>query len=321
MTHDAIAGIDEAGYGPKLGPMVVTAARFTGCSGPLTGLLAPAAGPAPVGAGDLRLRVDDSKAVYRGGAGFTDLEKSVLAFWYASAGRLPADLGEMLAGAGLPDPGFESCPWYGPAPLSQPLPIVMTPEMVRSSGLLLVRTMEEAGIAFQGFLTRVVSEPRFNRGVAATDNKAGFLAGLVMDLVAGCLESAPAGRIGVRVDKLGGRNSYGTMLAERFPSAGTQVIEEGRAISRYRLDREGGGADVRFVRGGDRSHFSVALASMFGKYVREIFMRRFNAFWANFDPGLRPTAGYPQDARRFLKEFRRAAEAAGVEPAALVRIR
>jgi hypothetical protein len=197
----------------------------------------------------------------------------------------------------------------------------MAPDAVRGAGILLERTLKKTGVVFQGFLTRVVSEPRFNRGVTETGNKAGFLAGLVMELVAGCLRSAPGAGIEIRVDKLGGRNSYGAMLAGRFPSDGLLVIEEGRAISRYRLDRDGCGADVSFVRSGDRSHFSVALASMFGKYVREVFMRRFNAFWTRIDPGLRPTAGYPQDARRFLKEFRRAAGSAGIEPAALVRIR
>ena len=47
---------------------------------------------------------------------------------------------------------------------------------------------------------------------------------------------------------------------------------------------------------------AVALASIFSKYIRELFMRPFNAFWAERVPGLRPTAGYAADAGRFLRD-------------------
>jgi hypothetical protein len=43
----------------------------------------------------------------------------------------------------------------------------------------------------------------------------------------------------------------------------------------------------------------VALASMTAKYVRELAMHAFNAFWSSRLPGLRPTAGYPTDALRW----------------------
>jgi hypothetical protein len=38
---------------------------------------------------------------------------------------------------------------------------------------------------------------------------------------------------------------------------------------------------------------------MTSKYMRELAMRPFNRFWCNQLPELRPTAGYPRDARRF----------------------
>ena len=47
----------------------------------------------------------------------------------------------------------------------------------------------------------------------------------------------------------------------------------------------------------------TALASMTAKYHRELAMRAFNAFWTEQVAGLRPTAGYPQDAKRFRKEI------------------
>jgi SAM-dependent methyltransferase len=51
-------------------------------------------------------------------------------------------------------------------------------------------------------------------------------------------------------------------------------------------------------------HLPVALASMGAKFVRELFMRRLNAFFAERKPGLAPTAGYVEDGRRFLAEVK-----------------
>jgi hypothetical protein len=63
----------------------------------------------------------------------------------------------------------------------------------------------------------------------------------------------------------------------------------------------------------------VALASMFAKYIREVCMKQFNAFWAKHVPGIKPTAGYPLDAKRFYEEIRPAMESLGIEPDAVWR--
>jgi hypothetical protein len=47
----------------------------------------------------------------------------------------------------------------------------------------------------------------------------------------------------------------------------------------------------------------VALASMASKYLRELAMRALNDFWGRRLTGLRPTAGYPSDARRFKTDI------------------
>ena len=51
------------------------------------------------------------------------------------------------------------------------------------------------------------------------------------------------------------------------------------------------------------SHLPAALASMASKYLRELAMRAFNDFWRRSVDGLRPTAGYPQDAKRFKAQI------------------
>jgi hypothetical protein len=41
---------------------------------------------------------------------------------------------------------------------------------------------------------------------------------------------------------------------------------------------------------------------MMAKLVRELMMARFNRYWCGFIPELKPTAGYNQDARRWLRD-------------------
>jgi ribonuclease HII len=56
----------------------------------------------------------------------------------------------------------------------------------------------------------------------------------------------------------------------------------------------------------------VALASMVSKYLREVLMIRFNEFWRQHVPGLKPTKGYPLDAKRFREQIADQAAALGI---------
>ena len=73
--------------------------------------------------------------------------------------------------------------------------------------------------------------------------------------------------------------------------------------------RPAGAVEFRFQPKGER-HLPTALASMTAKYLRELAMRPFNAFWQRHVPGLAPTAGYPSDSRRFWNEIRARTRAA-----------
>ena len=53
---------------------------------------------------------------------------------------------------------------------------------------------------------------------------------------------------------------------------------------------------------------------MVSKYVREMFLRLFNDFWAGHVQGLEPTAGYYVDGRRFYGEIEPAMTSLGVRP-------
>ena len=69
---------------------------------------------------------------------------------------------------------------------------------------------------------------------------------------------------------------------------------------------------VTFKPRADGENVCVALASMLAKYVREVCMRQFNEFWAKHVPGIKPTAGYPVDAKRFYSEIQGAMVRLGI---------
>jgi ribonuclease HII len=259
-------GIDEVGYGPKLGPLVVAAAA--------------ARGPLPRG-----VRVGDSKKVFSQARGVGSLEPAVLGF-------LPsATFAELLArlSAELPD-----SPWYRAAlalPARPPLP------------------------PLAGAWARVVDPAAFN---AATreQNKSEFLFELVAELV-GQIRRTHPGPLRFVVGKQGGRAYYLRGIQERL-SPTVLVEEETPGRSAYRLPPD---ASIEFLRDAEERHELVALASMIGKYVRELAMRLFNGFWTSQVPGLRPTAGYGTDARRFARDVEAARARLGIPREAVVRAR
>src|SRR5262249_32466132 len=114
------------------------------------------------------------------------------------------------------------------------------------------------------------------------------------------------------IDKHGGRNAYAPMLQDCVPGGVVIAPQEGLAPSGYSV--QGLGREVRwtFQPRADQEHFCVALASMVSKYVRELLMGEFNRFWQGHVPGLKPTAGYPVDARRFFAAIRPALQRLGL---------
>ena len=60
---------------------------------------------------------------------------------------------------------------------------------------------------------------------------------------------------------------------------------------------------------------------MICKYLREVCMMQFNAYWAIHVPGLIATAGYPVDAKRFFADIGPAMVRLGVKEETIWRVK
>ena len=322
-----VIGTDEAGYGPNLGPLVVAASlwRLDAGDGATAsdGAERRLAALADAVAGDAGETVwGDSKALYSPGGGVGALERGVLAA-LGACGGVPADGAALLTrlGAGLDraDRAVASAPEW-PALLATRLPVATAADTITALAAAAAARGAAARVALVAVAARVVTPSDFNAALDEGLNKSDLLSRTTLDLAASLRAAAPAEEALVWCDRHGGRKAYAGLVARHFDTTLPQVLEETARRSRYRIAAAGGvaPAEVDFSVGGE-ARLPVALASMTAKYLRELSMEAFNAHWCGALPGLRPTAGYPVDARRWLDDAAPALRGAGLPDGAVWR--
>jgi hypothetical protein len=146
--------------------------------------------------------------------------------------------------------------------------------------------LAERGVELLAVRTSVLCTDTLNRARRAGHNR--FVSDLhaMEKLVLALRKEAQADVVAV-CGKVGGMNEYSRFFG---PLGGWlhNVLDEGQARSSYRFPGVG---EIAFVRDADASDPLVMLASLVGKYVRELFMTRIARHYPNFDPDTRPS-GY-----------------------------
>jgi hypothetical protein len=288
-----VLGTDEAGYGPNLGPLCIAASAWQipdDC--PSDGLYDRLATvvAAQLENGCPKLKIADSKVLYKAGGSLELLERGVLVT-LACLDRLPRrwrDIWLALDGESVGQ--IDGLPWHA----TRDELVAAAQALMAGCGDALIRIVElQSAILFPA---------AFNQAVKGCDNKAEVLSLTTMRLARRVLETLPAGRAVVFCDKHGGRTYYAALLQHIFPEELVIVRLEKANLAVYDVKHGGRQIEFRFQPKGER-HLPTALASMTAKYLRELAMRPFNAFWQRHLPELKPTAGYPTDAERFYSDI------------------
>jgi ribonuclease HII len=316
-----LAGIDEAGFGPLLGPLVVSSAAFAVepalLDADLWQTFAKSVGKCRKRLAG-RLLIADSKKAFDREEGMGHLERTSLVA-LDCMGKRPSDLTGLLT-ALCPDclPRLAEYAWYQDL---QECRLAAGSSDQRIAARVFSEDLKAHGASLSHMRTCCLDVAHFNRMVNRVRNKAQVLFIVVTQLIQDLLTVFPRENIHIQIDRQGGRTHYRENLLRSFPNLELAVLEEGEERSAYEL--RGGTRIVRLtfeVKADDR-YLPVSLASMISKYLRELLMDRMNLYFSRLDAGLKPTAGYWQDGQRFVHELRTRLPHVAIDDERLIRCR
>ncbi|MEM9083513.1 MAG: hypothetical protein AAGB34_07955 [Planctomycetota bacterium] len=320
-AHDSqtrvLLGIDEAGYGPLLGPLTVASSAWRVPASfdegaDLWDHLSPVVVRTrrEVGKHVDRVAIADSKVLklprtVKTQHELVHLERGVWAALSCAGERdLSSDAGLMEA-LGVDLAELERQPWYGGEKAS--LPVGSSVDQLSLVSARFVSACERAGVRPIELRCVALPEWRFNEMLGSLGVKSRVSFRVVGSLLARlwCSRAAVASVPPIAlIDRQGGRLRYAQALAGALDDAVVEAVEESEIRSVYSVHTADGARQMRvvFQAKGDNAHLPIALASMGAKLVRELLMMRFNAYWCGVVEGLRPTAGYTTDGRRWLDD-------------------
>jgi ribonuclease HII len=318
-----LIGTDEAGYGPNLGPLVITATVWQLADHDLERVdlyqqLAPAV-DRQLDCGDDRIAIADSKRLFRPGGSLSALERGVLSTLRVSAGELPLRwrrLWQLLCPGALDE--MAGLPWY--QEYDGPFPREVSATCVEQLATRLQSLLDDCGVRLILMRATALFPAQFNRLVEQYDSKGLVLSQTTLNLICDILSGLAPESVNIVCDKHGGRDHYAGLLQPRFADRLVRVAHEGRAESLYDVGTAERPVRISFRAKGE-AFLPSALASMVSKYLRELSMAAFNTFWQQHVQDLKPTAGYPMDARRFRSQIAVAQNQLGIDDQHLWRVR
>jgi ribonuclease HII len=296
-------GIDENGLGPRLGPLIVTAVVARTTDGGHE-----RAERRPRGA--MRARLDDSKKLVAHG------DTALGEAWARAIGRR----------MGLPEPRdpetlVRALSLDAPEALRAPCPadhaeqcwnaagegFTADERLVETVGRDLVR-LESQGVGVLRVTCVVTCVRRLNEGIGRGLTR--FHVDLhAMERLALDAREREGRDVIITCGKVGGFNRYPPAFG---PLSGRlhAVAVEGRKRSEYAVPGLG---RIAFVRDADASHLLVSMASLVGKWVRELLMARVVRYHRAVNPDLPDASGYHDPVTtRFIEATRLARSRRGL---------
>lgn len=316
-----IVGIDEAGFGPILGPLVVSASAFSLpkqlLNEDLWQILRKSVGKRPRHLAG-RVLIADSKKAYSKSLGIKHLQRTVLAC-LKCLGEEPKTLMQFLSLVSADClEQLNDYPWYKNVDSHL---ISADKADVAIAASVLQDDLASNKLKLLELKSYYLEVAHYNKMVSAVRNKSSVLFTAVCSLIKSAIDKSSADDLHVIIDRQGGRMRYRRVLLRMFPDMHLKILKETPTVSSYELQGDGKKIRLHFAVDADDRFLPVALASMLSKFIRQLLIENINRYFIGFHAGLKPTAGYWKDGLRFIEDLKRNIPHVAYDSNQLIRLR
>lgn len=291
-----VVGIDENGFGPRLGPLVVTASLVVVKD---VGHL-------------LQSSFKESKKICSSGR-MEECERIALSFHRLIYGSTPSSASKYLSDIVYSQEGDCS------SPLPHCLPDFPLPCWTSESDLTEDRAqtfLKEIYVDLLEIRSIVICPGRFNEKLGTFSSKHHLEYALFEELIMYFTKQYQKEKVLFLCGRIGSTKDYSPFF-NRFPLILGSPQREGETW--YLLPDD---SEVRFITDGDEKYFPIALSSVVGKYIRELFIEQMNRYFRSYLPYLPYCSGYINPVtKRFIEETKNFREEMGIPDRCFIRER